>query len=397
MTWLMYLTLASLLLTLVFQIIGARALRKPPPLPGPAYPISVLKPLKGVDEGLYENLRSIVTQDYPAFEVLFGAEDPSDPALSVARQLQREFPLVDIRIVDGFLPFGYNPKVTNVRALARAAKYDTVLISDSNVRVPRDYLQRLNDCYTEDSRVGLVASHLVGVGERSFGALLENLHLNGYAATIAAAATIARHPCVIGKSMLFSLREFERIGGFHSVKDVLSEDYVIGCKFQAEGHRVVISPHLVPVVHRHRSLRAFWDRHLRWAQMRFRIQPLPYLGEILLNPTLFAAGLVAAFAAAPDERTRFSGLLVGCLSLWVRAMTDLEFSRSMRHHPVGLVGLPAVCIKDLILAGAWIVGMLKRSVVWRGQRLLIGGGAQLHAIEAPAMLNDGPQPAKERA
>ena len=142
-------------------------------------PISILKPLKGVDEGLYENLVALARQDYPHFEILFGAEDADDPALDVARRVQAEFPDVKMRIVLGAASDGLNPKVRLLRRLLPLATHEWILVSDSNVRPARSYLREIRACQ-EETRADLVHNLLVGVGERSLGAKLENLHMNGW-------------------------------------------------------------------------------------------------------------------------------------------------------------------------------------------------------------------------
>ena len=137
----------------------------------PRPPISVLKPLKGDEDELYENLRALAGQRYPEFEILCGAEDPADPALGVVRRLAAEMPAVPIRIVCGGAPIGLNPKVNNLAQLLPVARHELVLISDANVRPPPDYLAGLADQIAGPG-VGLVHSPLVGVHERSVAQLL---------------------------------------------------------------------------------------------------------------------------------------------------------------------------------------------------------------------------------
>src|SRR5262249_10753324 len=186
--------------------------RRPKALADHTPAVTIFKPLKGMDEGLEENLRSFFRLEYPVYQVIFGVADADDPAIAVVRKLQEEYPDHDTTLVVGTPAFGLNPKVENLAAMDRHRKHGVILISDSNVRVRTSYL-RETASYLAEPGVGLVTNLFAGVGEVHAGAIMENLQLNGFIAGGVAGAAVMRVTCVVGKSMLMPVAALEAIGG----------------------------------------------------------------------------------------------------------------------------------------------------------------------------------------
>lgn len=377
---------ASLALTALAYVSAHAVLGRDPPRRGPRPPISILKPVRGLDDGLYDNLVALARQDYPAFEILVGAEDPDDPALLIAAQVRRDFPGVSIRLVAGGAPIGHNPKVNNLAQLLPLARHPHVLISDSNVRPAPHYLTALAG-ELADPRVGLVHNVIVGAGEQTTGALLENLHLASFVcASVCAASVLTDQPLVIGKSMLMHRDDLERAGGLAAVKDLLAEDYQLARRIQASGRVVRLSPFRLTTINTEWDLPRFLGRHLRWAQMRRRQQLGWYLTEPLGQPLVLLMILLAISLWRPDVVVfGRSPAALAVLGIALKLTADAALWHRLRREVMPLRALLLAPLKDLLIFGLWCVGLFRRRVEWRGHWMQVGPQSRL--------VPDAPRPA----
>jgi len=341
-------------------------------------PVSILKPLRGLDDNLFDNLSSFCNQDYPEYEILFSLQDRNDPAYKVATMVRDKHSDSNITIIVERYNAGLNPKVNNLIPAYRKSRHPFILISDSNVIVGRDYLAETVR-HAQDPSVGLVSNLIRGVGGRSIGAVLENLHLNSF--IIGSVSFLDRFlgmPCVIGKSMLMKKDDLRALGGLEAFKDILAEDFVIGREMQKSGKRVVLSNYLISNVNENWGIRRFLNRHTRWGKLRWRIGGAKYLSELLVNP-VFVAALPIVLCGPSRLNVGFAGLIslakVLCDSIMGRriAAQGSDYS-SAERSPFTCFLVP---LKDIIIGVLWFVPFVSATVVWRGNRYLIGPDSRL--------------------
>lgn len=350
-------------------------------------PVSILKPLSGLDDQLAENLESFCRLDYPSYELIFCLQDPLDKALPLARELRARHPNVEISIVVGDYRGALNPKVANLIPGYRAARHDLVLVSDANVRVGPGYLREAVS-HLDDPRVALV-SHLVrGTGAGTIGAALDNGYLNGFIFGSVSLLDRLGTSCVIGKSMLMRRADLDRIGGFEAVQDFLAEDFVLATLFKKNGRRVVISPAPIDRVCVGQDTRGFLRRCIRWNAMRRTISGPGYALEPLTNPTLLSLCLLGVAIAAGDVTDRV--LVLSGSALAAKVALDAGMNTLLGAAP-RIRELPLTPVRDILLIWAWAAGYFTRRIEWRGCTLSIARNTRLvsrgpfHPVEeAPA-------------
>ena len=350
------------------------------PMPFPA--VSILKPLKGLDDNLFDNLESICLQDYPEYEIIFSLQDYNDPAYKVVRKIKDKYPDKNITILVEQCDDGLNPKVNNLIPAYRIAQYEYILISDSNVIVDEHYLKSIVKHMAEPD-VGLVSNIITGIGGRSLGSIFENLHLNSFImGSVCFLDRFLKMPCVVGKSMLMKKADLNAIGGFKAVKDVLAEDYIIGKKMQAKAKKVILSKHLIRNINEYWGVRRFLNRHARWGKLRWKIGGVSYVSELIGNPVFMSFLPIVLYE--PSRITMSFAMLVSSLKIlgdmWIGKLITRQDNRIRPHeneklnsalsmNPLWYFFAP---VKDLIIGFIWFVPLISNTVVWRGNRYIIG-------------------------
>ena len=335
-------------------------------------PVSVLKPMRGLDVGARENLVSFLTQDYPDYEVLFGVTDPLDPALELVRRLQRQFPARRIR---GFVvPKGEaNEKAVILSYLASRACYDTLVVSDSDMRVGADYLGRVT-APLRDPQVGLVTCLYQGSQAETLTAVLEALYMGTtFLPSVLVARRYLRMGFALGASVALRREQLGRIGGFEGLAGYLADDYQLGARIAATGRRVHLSDYVTQSILGPTTFREQWDREVRWAKCSRVSRPREYPALLVTFSTPLALLSAAALGFS------VLGWAVVAISLLVRWFVARQVARRTGDELVreAWLWLP---LRDLLTAVVWCTASVGRRVTWRDRTFVLGEGGRLQEL-----------------
>jgi ceramide glucosyltransferase len=349
--------LAGSLVYCVLVVVAARSyLAQTKSKGGPLASISVLKPLAGVDEGLETNLRSFFAQDHPEFELLFAVREADDPAVEVVRALEREFPRRASRlIVTGEPPYP-NAKVYSLDCMLKEARYDLVVMSDSDIRVMPGFLESIAEEFSNPGVALATCPYRAVAG----GSLWSQLEAEGMNTEFLAGLLVARLmegvKFAVGPTVAARKAALAAIGGFEVLKDYLAEDFVMG-KFAAEaGFGVILSRNIVEHRIGSQGPRANTAHRLRWARSTRRSRPLGYIGQIFTYP------LPLALLACIADPSWWPALL-GAAAL--RATAAWATSGWVLGTPPRW---PMILAEDILSFFFWIAGFFGNTIIWRGRR-----------------------------
>ena len=323
-------------------------------------PVSVLRPVCGIENHGEETLRSAFHLDYSRYEIIFCAAAANDPAVPVVRRLIARHPHIPARLLIGNEAISDNPKLNNICKGWRVAAHDWIVMADSNVLMPSDYLQRLLAAWGADT--GLVASPPVGSRPDGFWAELECAFLNTYQARWQYTADSLGIGFAQGKTMLYRKSLIEGAGGITSLAAEAAEDAATTKIVRDLGLRVrlVDAPFEQPLGRR--AAREVWARQLRWARLRQASFRRYYALEILsgpIAPLVAAAVVAAAWGLSPAS-------VIALAALWYGAEAALAAAAGWQ---LGLRSPLAWMLRDVLLPVLWIEGLLGSAVVWRGHHI----------------------------
>ena len=330
---------------------------------------SMMKPLRGEDPALAENLRSFLRQDYPAFQLVCGVADASDPAAAVVRQLIGEFPQADIALVVDATQQGTNLKVSNLRNMLPAAKHELLVLADSDMRVGANYLAAVTAPLVTDRDTGLVTCLYRAHSAGGLWSDLASLHINhGFLPQAVVGESLGKGAGCFGATMAFDRTTLAAVGGFEALADMLADDHALGGAVRRLGKRVALSPYLVDDIVAEESFLGLFRHELRWARTIRLVAAAGFAGSIVTYPVPLAL-LAFCLPAIPQ-----AGAAMLVVALLVRSITARRIDRALRLKAAPLWLLP---VRDLLSFGVFIASFLGRNVAWRDRRFRIGPEGQL--------------------
>ncbi len=341
-------------------------------------PVVMIKPVRGLDHGARDNYLSFIHQDYPSFRILFTVDSPDDPAASLIRDLEREWP-DKVKLVVVSERTGQNRKMNKVAAVAREILSSSpyILVNDSDIRVPPSYLREIMRPMLADPKVGAVTCMQRGMPEGGFPSRLAALMLNSEAIPQGLVAyALLPLTYLYGPTMLFSAEALRSIGGFDAMKDYLADDYHLGRLIHEKGYRIVLSHLMVDARIRDESLSGVIAHEVRWARTYSSLRPLGYSLSIFSKPFLFCllAVLLGGIGGSPAMAFGAVGLYVLHLAL------SSYLLREIVGQPLSHKDLSLWISREILSLYAYLMSF-GRSILWRGYRYRILPGGALRPLD----------------
>ncbi len=366
-----------------------------PPAAGPdglfQPPVTILKPVYGLERDLKARLSTACQQDYPDYQVVFCVQNPEDPALEIVKEVQAEFGRERVSIALHDICAGPNGKVNNLLGGLQVALHDVLVISDSDIRLRRDYLTAIVAPLADDS-VGGVCTLFKNAGAGSMFEQLELLSINAefIPSVLFAEVTGASEFC-LGPSVATRQSTLRELGGLESFAEYLAEDYEIGKRIWTSGRKMVLVPYVVDAMLDLDSWSQWWTHQVYWDQNTRVASPKGFFGTILTKSVPFAV----LFALLTWGDPMGLAVLAGTVAL--RLATTAVILRVALRDGEGLRALWLLPLRDVMGLATWFFSYGQRTVIWRDveYRLTTGGRMVVAAPDAqhdPALGKTTPEP-----
>jgi ceramide glucosyltransferase len=328
-------------------------------------PATILKPVRGVEKEQEVNLSSACLQDYPEFQVVFSVQDADDPVIPLLKEIQQKFGSEKVSVVIYHCQTGPNGKINNLLGALPHARYDFLVISDSDVRLKPDYLKAII-APLADPEVGFVCSLYKAKSANRWFEKMELLTLNAdfIPSVIFAYVSRASKFC-LGSSVALRRNSLKEIGGLEALSDYLTEDYEMGRRLWVSGKKMVLIPYFVDIVVDLKDLSQWWNHQVCWDQKTRAAKPAGFFASVVTRFVPFAF----LFAALRMGDTLGLAILIGVLGL--RLTTTAAMMVWGFRDREGVKSLALLPLRDLVAMVSWVLAFTKKTVTWRGSEFIL--------------------------
>jgi ceramide glucosyltransferase len=333
-------------------------------------PVSVLKPLHGMEAQLRENIESFFRQDYPRYEILFAADEADDPALNLVREISARYPQIPCRILVTGKPPWPNPPAYCFYRMAEVAAHEILVTSDSDVEVAANYLREVVAPIL-DEKVGMVTCVYRGKNAAEFWAGLTAIGMSvEMTAGVLVANLLEGIKFGLGPTIAVKKEAVNKIGGYEVLGDYFANDFMIGNLIDKAGYRVVLSEHVVDHVVSQKNFKKMWENQLRWAKSTRYSRPKGHFGSGLIFAIPY--GLLGLAAAILLGMPGLGSVLFG-VALLNRILESWIVGWGVVRDPVALKRIWMFPLRDLLGFIVWVASYTGATTAWRDSRYELRG------------------------
>ncbi len=337
-------------------------------------PVTVLKPVCGLEPGLMENLRSFCDQDFTTYQIIFAVRDPKDLAIPIIEKVIGEFPDKDLSLVVNERVLGGNLKVSNLVNMFETARHDIIVIADSDVRVRRDYLRAIATPFLK-SEVGAATCLYSGAGNKNLASRMGALFINDwFLPSVLISTLFADLKFCLGATMAIRRETLVAIGGFEALANYLADDYMLGNAAARKGYKVALVPYVVENMVFESNLKSLFLHETRWARTIRSVQPGGYAMSFITE--VFPLSLLTAITVyAQTSSLPWATLPVICaLSL----RTTLHYVVQSKLAGGAALSPWLIPVRDLFSLAVRIGSFFGREVRWRNQVMSVHTNSHLN-------------------
>lgn len=339
-------------------------------------PVTILKPVCGIEKNQRENLRSACLQDYPEFQVVYSVQNLDHPVIPLLKEIRKEFGADKVSVAIENVRVGTNGKINNLLGALPYARNDILIISDSDVCLKPDYLKAIIAPLADSEVGGVCTLYKATCADRWF-EKMELLTFNAdFVPNVIFAHVSGASKFCLGASIAFRRSFLKEIGGLETLADYLVEDYEMGRRIWSSGKKIALVPHFIDIVVDYKNFFQWWNHQVYWDQNTRAAQPAGFFASVLTRSVPFAF-FFAAFRMADTP-----GLTVLGGALALRLITAAAIMRWGIRDYEGLRSLPILPLREMAGFISWFLSFTKRTVRWRDSEFILTRDGRLVSRES---------------